>query len=85
MDKHARLRWSRRLEVLFLCTFAVLAVFSCMGSVLCLVGMFLLVIPALAVEFAMNRCPHCDGWLAKNRGNFCRHCGQRIRENRPDT
>ena len=33
----------------------------------------------LAVEFFMNRCPHCDRYLDRNWGQFCQHCGERIR------
>ena len=39
----------------------------------------------LAVEFFMNRCPHCDRYLDRNWGQFCQHCGERIREEKADT
>lgn len=39
----------------------------------------------LAVEFFMNRCPHCGQYLGKNWGQFCQHCGERIREEKQDT
>lgn len=34
----------------------------------------------LCVEYGMNRCPHCNRYLDRNRGQFCQHCAQRIRE-----
>lgn len=39
----------------------------------------------LAVEFFMNRCPHCQRYLGRNFGCFCQHCGERIREEKPNT
>jgi hypothetical protein len=39
----------------------------------------------LAVEFFMNRCPHCDRYLGRNFGFFCQHCGERIRPEKADT
>ena len=39
----------------------------------------------LAVEFFMNRCPHCDRYLDRNWGKFCQHCGERIRPDKADT
>ena len=39
----------------------------------------------LAVEFFMNRCPHCDRYLDRNWGQFCQHCGERIRQEKVDT
>ena len=38
----------------------------------------------LAVEFFMNRCPHCDRYLDRNWGQFCQHCGERIRGEETD-
>lgn len=38
----------------------------------------------LAVEFFMNRCPHCDRYLDRNWGQFCQHCGERIRGSEAD-
>ena len=39
----------------------------------------------LGVEFFMNRCPHCQRYLGRNWGQFCQHCGRRIREEKQDT
>lgn len=39
----------------------------------------------LAVEFFMNRCPHCQYYLGRNFGFFCQHCGERIREEKTET
>ena len=39
----------------------------------------------LFVEYSMNRCPHCGRYLDRNRGQFCQHCAQRIREDKTDT
>lgn len=39
----------------------------------------------LAVEVFMNRCPHCERYLGRNWGQFCQHCGERIREEKQDT
>ena len=39
----------------------------------------------LAVEFFMNRCPHCGRYLDRNWGAFCQHCGERIRPEKTDT
>ena len=40
----------------------------------------LLVLSFLCVQYSMNRCPNCNRYLDRNRGQFCQHCGQRIRE-----
>ena len=84
MDRKKRLWWSDRLSLVILAAMLAAAFFACMGSALGLGALFVLLILALVVEFTMNRCPHCNGWLSKNRGQFCQHCGQRIRRPRSD-
>lgn len=39
----------------------------------------------LCVNYAMNRCPHCNRYLDRNRGQFCQHCARRIRGEEADT
>lgn len=64
---------------------AVLIIFLAMlartepGPVLLVLALIALLV-FLAVEFFMNRCPHCGQYLGKNWGQFCQHCGERIRE-----
>ena len=38
------------------------------------------VLAFFCVEYTMNRCPHCNRYLDRNRGQFCQHCAQRVRE-----
>ena len=85
-DKKKRLWWADRLKI----TLAVLLVLAAMiakaGSAAAGFILMLLVLPVfLGVEFTMNRCPHCGRHLDRNRGQFCQHCGERIREEKADT
>ena len=50
-----------------------------------LVLALIVMVAFLWVEFSMNRCPHCGRYLGRNWGQFCQHCGERVREEKRDT
>ena len=84
-DKQKRLWWADRLKVLCLVAMLIFAMLGYAGSVVGLVGMFVMLPGFIAVELLMNRCPHCDRHLDRNHSRFCQHCGQRIREDKTET
>lgn len=84
-DGKKRLLWCDRLRIVFFCCFIFMAMLASSGSAFYGVLMFAILVPFFAMETIMNRCPHCDRYLNRNRGQFCHHCGGRIREDRPDT
>lgn len=83
-DKKTRLWWRDRLSIGFFIGLLLMGMFAYAGSVVCLIGMFVVLPVFGVVEFTMNRCPHCDGYLDRNWGRFCQHCGGRVREDKPD-
>ena len=84
-DKKKRLWWADRLKVFCLVLMLILAMIGYAGSVVGLIGMFMVLPGFIAVELLMNRCPHCDRYLDRNHSCFCQHCGERIREEKADT
>ena len=78
-DGKRELKRTDRLRTVLVAALAILAVFACMGSAVCLVLAFVLLLPMAAVEIVLNRCPCCGGWLGRNRGKYCQHCGGQIR------
>lgn len=84
-DKKKRLWWADRLKVFCLVLMLILAMIGYAGSVVGLIGMFMVLPGFIAVELLMNRCPHCGRHLDRNRGQFCQHCGGRVREEKENT
>lgn len=84
-DGEKRLWWADRLKVLCLVLMLICAMVGYAGSILGLIGLFVLLPGFIAVELLMNRCPHCDRYLDRNYSHFCQHCGERVREEKPDT
>lgn len=87
-DKSKRLWWHDRLSIGLLIGMLLMAVLAQgkpeHGLVFLMLAIVLLIVFA-GVELFMNRCPHCDRFLGRDRGLFCPHCGERIREAREDT
>ncbi|MBE6973335.1 MAG: hypothetical protein E7440_05590 [Ruminococcaceae bacterium] len=84
-DKKKRLWWADRLKFLCLALMLIFAMIGHTGSVVGLIGVFVVLPVFLAVELLMNCCPHCDRYLGRDRGRFCQHCGERIREDKTET
>lgn len=84
-DKKKRLWWADRLRIGTIVALMLLGMLAYAGSLVCLIGMFVVLPAFCVVEFAMNRCPHCDRHLDRNWSHFCQHCGGRIREDKTDT
>lgn len=84
-DKKTRLWWADRLRIGLIIGLILMAMFAYAGSVVCLIGMFVMSFGFCAVEFMMNRCPRCDRHLDRNWGRFCQHCGGRIREDKTES
>ena len=84
-NKKSNLWWCDRLRVAFLILLLAAAMLGKAGSVFGLIMLFFILPVFLTVEFLMNCCPHCDRYLGRGRGRFCQHCGERIREDKPDT
>ena len=84
-DRKNRLLWADRLRIGFIIGMLLTGMLAYAGSMICLVGMFVIIIGFCAVEFTMNRCPHCDRHLDRSWGHFCQYCGGRIREEKSDT
>lgn len=77
--------WHDRLQGIFLAAFLLAAMLGVAVNQVFLLLDALLLAAFFAVEFTMNRCPHCDRYLDRGRSQFCQHCGQRIREEKPET
>ncbi len=84
-DKEKRLWWCDRLRIGLLMLLGITGLLAYAGSMVCLVLMFVVLAAFCAVDFFMNRCPHCDRYLGRDWGLFCQHCGGRIREGKTDT
>lgn len=85
MDRKNRLLWADRLRIGFLVGMLIAAMLAYAGSLVGMISLFVLLAGFLAVEFTMNRCPHCDHYLDRNRSRFCQHCGGRVREEKANT
>ena len=83
--KKTNLWWCDRLKVAFAAAFVLLAMLGAAVTPVFIVFDCLLLTVFFAVEYTMNRCPRCGRYLGRGWGMFCSHCGQRIREDRPDT
>lgn len=35
-------------------------------------------VAGIILNFVWWRCPSCGGWLGRDRGEYCRHCGKKI-------
>ena len=84
-DKKNRLLWVDRLRVGFIIGMLLAGMMAYAGSIVCLIGMFVILIAWGMVELTMNRCPHCDRYLDRNWGPFCQYCGERVREDKSET
>ena len=84
-NKKTRLWWADRLRLAILGLMLIFAMFGYAGSIVGLIGIFLALPGFIAVEFLMNRCPHCDRHLDRNWGQFCQYCGGRVREDKSET
>lgn len=84
-DKKSNLWWCDRLRIGLLIGMLITGMLAYAGSMICLIGMFVILFAFCCVEFLMNRCPHCDRHLDRNWGHFCQYCGGRIREEKSDT
>lgn len=83
--RRTRLWWADRLRVAFAILLVLAAMLGKAGSPVGLIAMFLVVPAFLVVEFTMNRCPNCDRYLDRNWGQFCQHCGRRVREDKQES
>ena len=83
--RRTRLWWADRLRIAFAVLLVLAAMLAKAWSAMGLMVMCLVLPAFLAVEFTMNRCPHCDRYLDRNWSHFCQHCGGRIREDKTDT
>jgi len=84
-ERKPKLWWADRLKIALAVLLVLAAMIGKTGSAVGFIMMLLILPLFLAVEFAMNRCPHCDRHLDRNHSHFCQHCGQRIREDKNET
>lgn len=85
-DKKTRLKRVDDVRIAAIVAIAFLGMLAAgRGKTLFFIVELLVLAVFLLLEFTMNRCPHCDRYLDRNRGRFCQHCGQPIREEDPNT